>query len=126
MKKASIEGKYIPLKGPLQPEMEEVDLDGERTTASIKSVTPAKNPFDNKEEHDMNLADHVDNMGTKVTSAVRDGEGRVKRFFKDMKNKSICNNTDTAVANVDEVDVGKIDPSDYAIDNKTSKVCTIL
>lgn len=125
MKKASIEGKYIPLKGPLQPEMEEVDLDGEHTTASIKSATPAKNPFESNE--DLSLAGHVDNMGTKVTSAVRDGEGRVKRFFKDMKNKSICKNADTAIENADEVDMNKIDPSDYAVDdNKTSKVCTIL
>lgn len=126
LKKASIEGTYIPLKGPLKQEMEEIDLDadGERTTASIKSVTPAKNPFESNE--DLSLATQVDKMGTKVTSVVRDGEGRVKRFFKEIKNKSNCKNADTALENTDEMDVGKIDPSDYTIDNKTSKVCTIL
>lgn len=127
VKKGSIEGTYIPLKGQPKHEMEEIDLDGdgERTTASIKSVTPAKNPFDSDDE-DSNLTKQVDKMGDKVTSAVRDGEGRVKRFFKEIKNKSNCKNADTAVENAGDIDFGKVDPSDYAVDNKTSKVCTIL
>lgn len=107
--------------------MEEIDLDGdgERTTASIKSMTPAKNPFDSDEE-DSAITKQVDKMGSKVTSAVREGEGRMKRFFKEIKNKSNCTNADTAIESAPNIDLEKSDRSEYAIDNKTSKVCTIL
>lgn len=108
--------------------MEEIDLDGdgEHTTASIKSITPAKNPFDDDAD-DSSLTKQVDKMGSKVTSAVRDGEGRVKRFFKEIKNKSNCKNADTALESTDNIDVvDKKDLDEYTIDNKTSKVCTIL
>lgn len=127
IKKGSIEGTYIPLKGDLKPPMEEIDLDGdgERTTASIKSMTPAKNPFESDEE-DSSITKQVDKMGSKVTSAVREGEGRVKRFFKEIKNKSNCKNADTAIENAPNIDPEKSEHSEYAIDNKTSKVCTIL
>lgn len=80
---------------PLKHDMEEVDLeadgDTEQTTASIKSVsTPAKNQLDMDE-----TVDSTETVKEMETTTTRENEGRVKRFFNDIKNN--CKTADTVL-----------------------------
>lgn len=80
---------------PLKHDLEEVDLeadgDTEQTTASIKSVsTPAKNQLDMDES-----ADSTGTVQEMETTNTRENEGRVKRFFNDIKNN--CKTADTVL-----------------------------
>lgn len=83
--------KIIPLKHDLEEVDLEADGDTEQTTASIKSVsTPAKNQFE--------LDDTVDTMETVEEiepTTPKENEGRVKRFFNEIKNN--CKTADTVV-----------------------------
>lgn len=84
---AGMMSKIIPLKH----DMEEVDLDGEQTTASIKSVsTPAKNQM----ELDENM-ETMENMKDPTPKESTEGGGRVRRFLNDIK--SNCKTADTVL-----------------------------
>lgn len=81
----------IPLKP--KPDLEEVDLeaDGEQTTASIKSVsTPAKHQFEMED-----TADAMESIKENEATTPKESEGRVKRFFNEIKNN--CKTADTVV-----------------------------
>lgn len=81
---------------PLKHDLEEVDLEAdvdteltEQTTASIKSAsTPAKNQFE------MDTAEKEIDATTP-----KESEGRVKRFFNEIKNN--CKTADTVVESED-------------------------
>lgn len=92
---ADLMTKFIPLKYDLEEVDLEADVDTEQTTASIKSVsTPAKNQTMTMDEHnadtmDMEMAKNMEAM------APKESEGRVKRFFNDIKNN--CKTADTVL-----------------------------
>lgn len=83
--------KIIPLKHDVEEVDLEADGDTEQTTASIKSVsTPAKNQLDMDEPVDtMETVKEVD------SAAPKENEGRVKRFFNEIKNN--CKTADTVI-----------------------------
>lgn len=144
--------KIIPLKYDLEEVDLEADGDTEQTTASIKSVsTPAKNQI-GMEEHNVDTMEMAKDMDA---NAPQESEGRVKRFFKEIKNN--CKTADTVVESkfhfvygiyknptifsekceilfdflciVEENAVEQIKThsiGEMTGDNKTSKVCTIL
>lgn len=95
---ANLMTKIIPLKHDLEEVDLEADVDTElteQTTASIKSAsTPAKNQFE------MDATE-------KEIDATKESEGRVKRFFNEIKNN--CKTADTVVE------------SEVFCKNKTSK-----
>lgn len=88
---ADLMTKIIPLKHDLEEVDLEADGDTEQTTASIKSVsTPAKNQLDMDEPIDtMKTVNEMD------ADAPKESEGRVKRFFNEIKNN--CKTADTVV-----------------------------
>lgn len=87
---ADLMTKIIPLKYDLEEVDLEADGDTEQTTASIKSVsTPAKNQM-GMEEHNVDTMEMAKDM-----DAPQESEGRVKRFFKEIKNN--CKTADTVV-----------------------------
>ncbi|XP_055323034.1 uncharacterized protein LOC129578445 [Sitodiplosis mosellana] len=118
---ANLMTKIIPLKHDLDEVDLEADVDTElteQTTASIKSVsTPAKNQFE------MNAT--VEEI---EATTPKESEGRVKRFFNEIKNN--CKTSDTVVEMeenaMQQVQQIKNHSLDIIGDNKTSKVCTIL
>lgn len=89
---ADLMTKIIPLKYDLEEIDLEADGDTEQTTASIKSVsTPAKNQM-GMEEHNVDTMEMAKDMDA---NAPQESEGRVKRFFKEIKNN--CKTADTVV-----------------------------
>lgn len=68
------------------------DGDTERTTASIKSMSsPIKSPFDDNDESTAGASKSAAAATMKESSS----EGRMKRFFNDIKNN--CKTADTVV-----------------------------
>lgn len=85
---ANLMTKIIPLKHDLEEVDLEADVDTElteQTTASIKSAsTPAKNQFE------------MDATEKEIDATTpKESEGRVKRFFNEIKNN--CKTADTVV-----------------------------
>lgn len=83
---------------PLKPDLEEIDLecdgDTEQTTASIKSVsTPAKNQLDMDEN--MESMETIKEIQTPTVEQKGNNEGRVRRFFNEIKNN--CKSADTVI-----------------------------
>lgn len=88
---ADLMTKIIPLKHDLEEVDLEADGDTEQTTASIKSVsTPAKNQLEMDENVDTMQVIKEADMSTTPKE-----EGRVKRFFNEIKNN--CKTADTVV-----------------------------
>lgn len=88
---ANLMTKIIPLK----PDLEEVDLeadgDTEQTTASIKSIsTPAKNQLEMDES-----VTPMETVKEMEATTPKESEGRVKRFFNEIKNN--CKTADTVI-----------------------------
>lgn len=89
---ANIMTKFIPLKHDLEEVDLEADGDTEQTTASIKSVsTPAKNQL----EMDEPAGGTMDTVHEVDATAPKESEGRVKRFFNEIKNN--CKTADTVI-----------------------------
>lgn len=88
---ADLMTRIIPLKHDLEEVDLEADGDTEQTTASIKSVsTPAKNQFEMDEPvGTMETVQEVD------ATTPKESEGRVKRFFNEIKNN--CKTADTVI-----------------------------
>lgn len=83
---------------PLKPDLEEIDLecdgDTEQTTASIKSVsTPAKNQLDMDEN--LESMETIKEIQTPTVEQKGNNEGRVRRFFNEIKNN--CKSADTVI-----------------------------
>lgn len=86
---ADLMTKFIPLKYDLEEVDLEADGDTEQTTASLKSVsTPAKNQT-GMDESNVDTTEVAKNMDGK------ESEGRVKRFFNEIKNN--CKTADTVL-----------------------------
>lgn len=89
---ADLMTRIIPLKYDLEEVDLEADVDTEQTTASIKSVsTPAKNQT-GMEEHNVDAMEMAKDM---EANAPKESEGRVKRFFNEIKNN--CKTADTVL-----------------------------
>lgn len=87
---ADLMTKFIPLKYDLEEVDLEADGDTEQTTASIKSVgTPAKNQTGIEDVDTMEVVKNMD------ANASKENEGRVKRFFNEIKNN--CKTADTVI-----------------------------
>lgn len=89
---ANLMTKIIPLKHDLEEVDLEADGDTEQTTASIKSVsTPAKNQL----EMDEPTGGTMDTVHEVDATTPKESEGRVKRFFNEIKNN--CKTADTVI-----------------------------
>ncbi|XP_031634510.1 uncharacterized protein LOC116347879 isoform X2 [Contarinia nasturtii] len=117
--------KIVPLKHDLEELDLEADGDTEQTTASIKSVnTPAKNQLEIEDS-----VDQLETINETQANTQKENEGRVKRFFSEIKNN--CKSSDTviemeesAMQQINQIKTQSI--NDIMENNKTSKVCTIL
>ena len=89
---ADLMTKIIPLKYDLEEVDLEADVDTEQTTASVKSVsTPAKNQT-GMDEHNVDAMEMAKDV---EVNAPKESEGRVKRFFNEIKNN--CKTADTVL-----------------------------
>lgn len=83
--------KIIPLKHDLEEIDLEADGDTEQTTASIKSLsTPAKNQLESDES-----VTPMQTVKEDEATTPKENEGRVKRFFNEIKNN--CKTADTVI-----------------------------